>query len=108
MVFNNPNSLISHRLLSYHQKPLHYEVEVYFLIRRNKLVIQSGHVNQMLYPPCVILQELSSYTSLETSDIIMTGTSKGVGIVLTGDRFTGRIKSESKTLVEAEWIAEKY
>lgn len=72
----------------------------------NGVRIQSGHVSQMLYPPRVILQELSSYTSLETSDVIMTGTPKGVGIVCSGDKFTGRIKSDGRTIVEAEWLAE--
>ncbi|WCE32328.1 fumarylacetoacetate hydrolase family protein [Vibrio sp. SCSIO 43137] len=72
----------------------------------NGIRIQSGHVGQMLYPPAVILQELSRYTTLETSDIIMTGTPKGVGVITAGDKFTGRVKCADKTLVEAEWVAE--
>lgn len=72
----------------------------------NGVRIQSGHVNQMLYSPRTILQELSGYTTLETSDIIMTGTPKGVGVVRAGDVFTGRIKCEERTIVEAEWLAE--
>jgi 2-keto-4-pentenoate hydratase/2-oxohepta-3-ene-1,7-dioic acid hydratase in catechol pathway len=66
---------------------------------------QAGHVNQMLYPPRVILQELSSYTRLETSDIIMSGTPAGVGVVHKGDVFTGRIKSAGRTIIECEWVA---
>lgn len=71
----------------------------------NGVRIQSGHVNQMLYPPRVILKELASYTSLETNDIIMTGTPAGVGVICQGDVFTGRIKGNGKVIVEAEWIA---
>ncbi|MDG3085798.1 fumarylacetoacetate hydrolase family protein [Vibrio hannami] len=72
----------------------------------NGVRIQSGHVSQMLYPPRVILQELSTYTSLQTNDIIMTGTPKGVGVIHRGDKFTGRVKCGEKTLVEVEWTAE--
>lgn len=72
----------------------------------NGVRIQSGHVHQMLYPPRVILQELSHYTSLETGDIIMTGTPRGVGLIHSGDKFTGRIKCADTTIVEADWVAE--
>jgi len=72
----------------------------------NGVRIQSGHVSQMLYPPRVILQELSRYTNLVTSDIVMTGTPAGVGVVYPGDIFTGRIKCGDKVIVEAEWVAD--
>lgn len=72
----------------------------------NGVRIQSGHVSQMLFPPKVILQELSRYTSLITSDIIMSGTPAGVGVVYPGDVFTGRIKCGDDIVVEAEWLAE--
>ncbi len=67
--------------------------------------VQSGHVNQMLYPPKVILKELSKYTTLITNDVIMTGTPSGVGHVNQGDVFTGRIRSAGKIIVEVEWVA---
>ncbi|WED24532.1 fumarylacetoacetate hydrolase family protein [Vibrio sp. JC009] len=72
----------------------------------NGVRIQSGHVSQMLYPPRVILQELSSYTSLQTNDIVMTGTPSGVGVIHPGDVFTGRIKCADRTIIEVEWVAE--
>lgn len=72
----------------------------------NGVRIQSGHVSQMLYPPRVILQELASYTDLETNDIVMSGTPAGVGVVYQGDIFTGRIKCGDQIIVEAEWVAE--
>lgn len=71
----------------------------------NGVRIQSGHVSQMLYPPRVILQELSSYTTLETNDIVMSGTPSGVGTIRCGDIFTGKVKCGGKTLIEAEWKA---
>ena len=72
----------------------------------NGVRVQSGHVSQMLYPPRTILQELSSYTTLNTSDIIMSGTPKGVGVIQSGDVFTGRIKCGAQNLIEVEWVAE--
>lgn len=45
----------------------------------NCVHVQKGHVKQMLYPPLTILEELSSYTTLQNGDVVMTGTPKGVG-----------------------------
>lgn len=72
----------------------------------NGVRIQCGHVGQMLYPPRVILKELSQYTSLQTNDIVMSGTPSGVGQIRAGDRFTGRVKCGDETLVEVQWQAE--
>ncbi|WP_117232467.1 fumarylacetoacetate hydrolase family protein [Vibrio maerlii] len=71
----------------------------------NSMRMQKGHVEQMLYPPHVILSELNQYTTLEDNDIVMTGTPKGVGQVHPGDRFVGRIQYKEQTLIEVEWIA---
>ncbi|PWI32586.1 2-keto-4-pentenoate hydratase [Vibrio albus] len=72
----------------------------------NGVRVQSGHVSQMLYLPRTILQELSTYTTLDTNDIVMSGTPSGVGIIQCGDIFTGRVKCAGNTLIETEWRAE--
>nr|WP_319552788.1 fumarylacetoacetate hydrolase family protein [uncultured Vibrio sp.] len=72
----------------------------------NCVHVQKGHVEQMLYPPFTILDELSSYTRLEDGDVIMTGTPKGVGEVHQGDVFLGRLKCGDVTLFETEWVAD--
>ncbi|MDW6094404.1 fumarylacetoacetate hydrolase family protein [Vibrio rhizosphaerae] len=72
----------------------------------NCVRIQQGGVAQMIYPPNTILQELQRYTTLEDGDIVMTGTPKGVGVVQAGDVFLARLKSEDKTLIEIEWVAQ--
>ncbi len=72
----------------------------------NGMRVQSGHVTQMLYPPAVILQQLSTFTTLQTNDLIMSGTPSGVGRVQRGDVFTGRIKYRERTVIESEWVAE--
>ncbi|MBD1564893.1 fumarylacetoacetate hydrolase family protein [Vibrio sp. SA48] len=72
----------------------------------NCVRVQCGGVNQMLYSPPTILEELKSYTSLRDGDVIMTGTPQGVGEVHRGDVFLGRLKSAQETLIEIEWLAE--
>ncbi|MDE1264468.1 fumarylacetoacetate hydrolase family protein [Vibrio aestuarianus] len=72
----------------------------------NCVRVQCGGVNQMLYSPATILEELKSYTSLRDGDVIMTGTPQGVGEVHRGDVFLGRLKSAQETLIEIEWLAE--
>ncbi|WP_165313507.1 fumarylacetoacetate hydrolase family protein [Vibrio ziniensis] len=72
----------------------------------NCVRVQAGGVEQMMYKPVVILNELKSYTTLFDGDVIMTGTPQGVGEVHRGDVFLGRLKSGDKTLIEIEWAAE--
>lgn len=71
----------------------------------NCVRVQKGHVEQMLYSPQTILEELCSYTTLLDGDVVMTGTPKGVGEVHRGDIFLGRLKCGETTLIEIEWVA---
>lgn len=64
---------------------------------------QRGSTSMMLYPPSVILEELSAFTTLEDGDIVMTGTPAGVGPVTPGSEFHGRILSDGATLTEGRW-----
>ncbi|EKN4603556.1 fumarylacetoacetate hydrolase family protein [Vibrio parahaemolyticus] len=72
----------------------------------NCVRVQKGRVQQMLYPPFAILDELSSYTTLQDGDVVMTGTPQGVGEVHQGDVFLGRLKCGDVTLLEIEWVAD--
>ncbi|HCG5951752.1 TPA: fumarylacetoacetate hydrolase family protein [Vibrio parahaemolyticus] len=72
----------------------------------NCVRVQKGHTQQMLYPPFAILDELSSYTTLQDGDVVMTGTPQGVGEVHQGDVFLGRLKCGDVTLLEIEWVAD--
>lgn len=71
----------------------------------NCVRVQCGHVEQMIYSPQAILDELETYTTLCDGDIIMSGTPKGVGEVHAGDLFLGRLKCGDKTVIEIEWQA---
>ncbi|MCC4236479.1 fumarylacetoacetate hydrolase family protein [Vibrio anguillarum] len=72
----------------------------------NCVRVQCGGVNQMIYSPAIILEELKSYTSLRDGDVVMTGTPQGVGEVHCGDLFLGRLKCGEQTLIEIEWLAQ--
>ena len=66
---------------------------------------QKVDVSLMLYPPHVILNELSQFLVIEDFDIIMTGTPAGVGAVQPGERFHGRVLEGDQTLVSGAWLA---
>ncbi|MGX9416471.1 fumarylacetoacetate hydrolase family protein [Vibrio sp. WJH972] len=72
----------------------------------NCVRVQCGSVDQMIYSPNAILDEIQSYTSLYDGDVVMTGTPQGVGVVQSGDIFLARLKSGDRTLLEIEWVAQ--
>ena len=67
---------------------------------------QKGDVSLMLYPPEVILKELRQLLVLEDFDIVMTGTSGGVGAVQVGERLCGRVLHGEQELVSGVWLAQ--
>jgi len=66
---------------------------------------QKGSVAMMLYTPETILQEILSFIELEDGDIVMTGTPAGVGEIISGDIFEGRVLDRDKVLVTKQWQA---
>jgi len=66
---------------------------------------QVGGVELMMYKPDAILKQLLSFITLEDGDIVMTGTPKGVGKVVAGRKFKGKVKQGDETLISATWLA---
>lgn len=66
---------------------------------------QQGGVALMMYQPQAILDNLAGFMTLEDGDIIMTGTPAGVGEILAGQHFQGRVLGAGEVLVEASWSA---
>ena len=64
---------------------------------------QAGGYELMMHKPAEILSGIQEFMALDDGDIIMTGTPSGVGQVTQGAKFTGRIKSGDKILVEHSW-----
>ncbi|MCP4762893.1 MAG: fumarylacetoacetate hydrolase family protein, partial [archaeon] len=53
--------------------------------RLNGKIVQSGNTSQMIHKVDEIIEYVSKYFTLEPSDIIITGTPKGVGPMKIGD-----------------------
>lgn len=66
---------------------------------------QAGSVAMMLHSPQAILHEILSFIALEDGDIVMTGTPAGVGEIIAGDVFEGRVLQQNKVLVTNKWQA---
>lgn len=67
--------------------------------------VQRGEYAQMIYKPEQILDEVKNFMSLEDGDIVMTGTPAGVGPIVRGSEYTGRILQGSTLLTEHSWTA---
>lgn len=65
---------------------------------------QQGSYELMLNKPEFLLKEIAGFMTLQDSDLVMTGTPKGVGPIRKGDKISGRILQGGKVLVEAEWV----
>jgi len=69
----------------------------------NGEIRQQGGYELMLFKPEMLLQEISSFMTLEDNDLLMTGTPKGVGPIKPGDQIAGRILSSGEELVASKW-----
>ncbi|HCH70123.1 MAG TPA: 2-keto-4-pentenoate hydratase [Colwellia sp.] len=68
-------------------------------------IIQAGGVELMMVKPDAILTQLQDFIDLEDGDIVMTGTPKGVGEIVSDSQFIGQVIYQGKTLVSATWLA---
>jgi 2-keto-4-pentenoate hydratase/2-oxohepta-3-ene-1,7-dioic acid hydratase in catechol pathway len=69
-------------------------------------IIQTGGVELMMVKPDEILTQLQSFIDLDEGDIVMTGTPKGVGQIVSGSEFIGKVICQGKTLVCSTWLAD--
>ncbi|NQZ30329.1 MAG: fumarylacetoacetate hydrolase family protein [Oceanospirillaceae bacterium] len=67
---------------------------------------QAGEIQQMIYSPAAILQELATFIDLEDGDIVMTGTPAGVGPVQAGSDYVCEVYQGDKLLVNKTWHAQ--
>ncbi|EAR07818.1 fumarylacetoacetate hydrolase family protein [Reinekea blandensis] len=77
-----------------------------FTLHIDEVLVQEGSPSLMMYPPEVILAELSRFMTPNDDDIIMTGTPKGVGVVTAGSRFTARLYDDDQCRIEHTWVAQ--
>jgi len=74
-------------------------LEVY----KNGKLVQKADVSLMMYKPEFLFEDIDRIFGLNSGDIIMTGTPKGVGVVNRSDEFEGRILEGKKVLVSKKW-----
>ncbi|MBL4899203.1 MAG: fumarylacetoacetate hydrolase family protein [Colwellia sp.] len=68
-------------------------------------IVQAGGVELMMFKPDEILTQLQDFIDLEDGDIVMTGTPKGVGKIVSGSQFIAKVMCQDKTLVCSTWLA---
>ena len=65
--------------------------------------VQEADYALMMNKPEAIFQAVSEFMSLESDDVLMTGTPKGVGVVNAGDIFVGQVFAGEQLLIEHSW-----
>jgi 2-keto-4-pentenoate hydratase/2-oxohepta-3-ene-1,7-dioic acid hydratase in catechol pathway len=75
-------------------------LEVY----KNGELVQKGDVSLMIYKPQFLFEDIERIFGLNSGDIVMSGTPKGVGVVKSGDVFEGKILEGEKVLVSKKWV----
>jgi acylpyruvate hydrolase len=65
-----------------------------FSMKLNGTDVQKGNTNEMLFSFEKIISYASQFFTLQTGDLIFTGTPSGVGPVKIGDRLEGFLESE--------------
>jgi 2-keto-4-pentenoate hydratase/2-oxohepta-3-ene-1,7-dioic acid hydratase in catechol pathway len=65
-----------------------------FTIEKNGVQVQHGFSSHMLFSIAHIISFVSQYFTLQTGDLIFTGTPSGVGPVKIGDKLIGKFANE--------------
>lgn len=71
----------------------------------NDVLVQEGNIDLMIHKPLTVIDEINSFSTLTDNDIVMTGTPKGVGSYVKGDKFVGKIFLADREIISHEWIA---
>ena len=68
--------------------------EINFTLLKNQIKVQEGNSKLMIYKVDYLINYISKYITLEKGDLIFSGTPKGVGNVIKGDKLEGFIENE--------------
>ena len=69
----------------------------------NDVLAQEASYDLMMYKPQEMIEEISTFMTLEDNDVIMTGTPKGVGYYCAGDDFKMKLFDTNSLLLEVLW-----
>lgn len=73
----------------------------------NGEIRQNDQTNLMLFPIHKILSHMLSIMTLEKGDLILTGTPKGVGPIVPGDKVHAEISANGSTIEAIDFVAEQ-
>lgn len=71
----------------------------------NDVLVQEGNIDLMIHKPLSVIAEINSFSTLIDNDIVMSGTPKGVGSYIKGDKFVGKILLADREIIFKEWVA---
>ena len=77
--------------------------DIHFQLSRNGVLTQEADYALMIYKTQEMIEEISSFMTLEDGDIIMTGTPKGVGTYHPDDLFEMKLYEGETLLLETSW-----
>ncbi len=77
--------------------------DIHFQLSINGVLTQEANYALMIYKTQEMIEEISSFMTLEDGDIIMTGTPKGVGTYHSGDLFEMKLSEGDTLLLESAW-----
>ena len=78
------------------------EGNIRFRLDKNGETVQEGETSLMIYSFNYIISYISKFITLKKGDLIFTGTPKGVGPVVAGDRLEGFIGDEKLLKVDVK------
>lgn len=70
----------------------------------NNELKQKADYSMMIHKPKDIIKEFKTFSSFEDGDILMSGTPKGVGKLIKGDVFLGKILYENEVILKQEFV----
>lgn len=73
-----------------------------FSLKKNGQIVQKGQAKDMLFSIDELIEYCSRYFTLESGDLIFTGTPEGVGQIVKGDRLEGIIEEQTFFNIEIE------
>lgn len=76
--------------------------DIHFGLYRNKELVQDGHSANMIHSFGKIISHISRYFSVNTGDLIFTGTPAGVAETVPGDTLEGFLEGTSLFRLEIE------
>jgi acylpyruvate hydrolase len=79
---------------SFTDKNLLNSGEIKFQLSKNGSIVQDGNTKDLIFNFDYLISYISQYFTLQTGDLIFTGTPAGVGKIAVGDHYEGMMEGE--------------